>query len=641
MSSASRRAEFFALEATEYLAELEPLVSRADPPDLERLVRCARALRGAALMAGLGTFARAAAGMEAVARQVRDHAIGWEGPAQSGWREGVGILRTLVARATTWEAGDDRQALALAERLERVAAGRAEMIEVTQQPTPQPPTPAQGSLTPGVRAFIARESELIASSLLEAAHALAPLPPASALTAVLERMRSLRGLGAAGDLSPLPELLEAMEATTRSLSDSAPPPNVAEVFADAADALHEMARTVAHEGRVLVPEGLDKVATQLLKAFTSETDVVAIDSLGFGSEPVMVSRGADNREQAGDPIPIELVGMGDYLLVQAEELEHQGSPTSRDLRLFVLHRTLDTMPTDGGTGRFLAPLIRVILGAISSGMATTTPDRFARALRSAGEFLGGAASRNDVDALGYERDSLAREFGVTITATIAPPAGRQSDVVDIDSLAPDATVTIDDGDVVEIAALAPDVTDEVDVVEIAALAPDVTDDVDVVEIGSLAPSDDGDAVIEIAALAPDPVTDEIVDIDSLAPDDHPSDDIVEIASLAPDADPDDVVDIDTLAPDSATSRLERGYRRRAELIREHGLAEPSLAGLAGEETVVSVDSLLYRGQRALHRAEELRGQIAIVLSEPTVSLDRLRPLVDELLDLVPLARDAA
>jgi hypothetical protein len=31
----------------------------------------------------------------------------------------------------------------------------------------------------------------------------------------------------------------------------------------------------------------------------------------------------------------------------------------------------------------------------------------------------------------------------------------------------------------------------------------------------------------------------------------------------------------------------------------------------------------------------------MVLSEPTVSLDRLRPLVDELLDLVPLARDAA
>jgi chemotaxis protein histidine kinase CheA len=624
VSSASRRAEFFALEATEYLSELEPLVSRADPPDLERLVRGARALRGAALMAGLGTFARAAAGLEAVARQVRDHAIAWDGPALAGWREAVGTLRSLVARATSWEAGDDRQALALAERLERVAAGRAEMVEVPQQPTPQPPPATKGSLTPGVRAFIARESELIASSLLEAAHALAPLPPAAALTAVLERMRSLRGLGAAGDLSPLPELLEAMEATTRSLlSDSAPPPNVAEVFADAADALHEMARTVAQEGRVLVPEGLDKVATRLLQAFASESDVVAIESLGFTSEPVMVSRGESRHEKPADPVPIELVGMGDYLLVQADELEHQDSPTARDLRLFVLQRTLDTMPTDSGTGRFLAPLIRAILGAITSGVATTTPDRFARALRSTGEFLGGAATRNDVDALAYERDTLAREFGAAIAPRISAPVEAQDAVVDINALAPDED----------------EESDETDVVEITSLAPEPVEELEVVDIESLAPSDED--VVDIESLAPDPVADEIVDINSLAPDDHVDGEVVEIESLAPDPGADEVVDFAAPAPGTAADRLQRAYRRRAELIREQGLAEPSLAGLAGGETVVPVETLLYRGQRALHRAEELRSQIAMVLSEPTVSLDRLRPLVDELLDLVPLARDAA
>jgi chemotaxis protein histidine kinase CheA len=637
VSSASRRAEFFALEATEYLSELEPLVSRADPPDLERLVRGARALRGAALMAGLGTFARAAAGLEAVARQVRDHAIAWDGPALAGWREAVGTLRSLVARATSWEAGDDRQALALAERLERVAAGRAEMVEVPQQPTPQPPPATKGSLTPGVRAFIARESELIASSLLEAAHALAPLPPAAALTAVLERMRSLRGLGAAGDLSPLPELLEAMEATTRSLlSDSAPPPNVAEVFADAADALHEMARTVAQEGRVLVPEGLDKVATRLLQAFASESDVVAIESLGFTSEPVMVSRGESRHEKPADPVPIELVGMGDYLLVQADELEHQGSPTARDLRLFVLQRTLDTMPTDSGTGRFLAPLIRAILGAITSGVATTTPDRFARALRSTGEFLGGAATRNDVDALAYERDTLAREFGAAIAPRISAPVEAQDAVVDINALAPDEDEESDETDVVEITSLAPEPVEELEVVDIESLAPS---DEDVVDIESLAPSDEG--VVDIESLAPDPVADEIVDINSLAPDDHVDGEVVEIESLAPDPGADEVVDFAAPAPGTAADRLQRAYRRRAELIREQGLAEPSLAGLAGGETVVPVETLLYRGQRALHRAEELRSQIAMVLSEPTVSLDRLRPLVDELLDLVPLARDAA
>ncbi len=54
MSTAARRAEFFALEAREYLADLDPAVA-GDAPELERLVRGARALRGAALMAGLGT----------------------------------------------------------------------------------------------------------------------------------------------------------------------------------------------------------------------------------------------------------------------------------------------------------------------------------------------------------------------------------------------------------------------------------------------------------------------------------------------------------------------------------------------------------------------------------------------------------
>lgn len=95
MSTAHRRAEFFALEAREYLAELEPVLS-ADSPDLERLVRGARALRGAALMAGLGTFARAAAGLEALARRVRDHGTPWAPGARAAWQDGLQTLRELT-----------------------------------------------------------------------------------------------------------------------------------------------------------------------------------------------------------------------------------------------------------------------------------------------------------------------------------------------------------------------------------------------------------------------------------------------------------------------------------------------------------------------------------------------------------------
>ena len=52
MSAPVGRREFFALEAGEYLERLALLVGSAEPPGADELVRHARALRGAALMAG-------------------------------------------------------------------------------------------------------------------------------------------------------------------------------------------------------------------------------------------------------------------------------------------------------------------------------------------------------------------------------------------------------------------------------------------------------------------------------------------------------------------------------------------------------------------------------------------------------------
>lgn len=612
MSSANRRAEFFALEATEYLAELEPLAARTEPPDLERLVRGARALRGAALMAGLGTFARAAAGLESIAKHVREHALGWEPHARPAWREGLQTLRGLVARATVWEAADDRHALALAERLERAASGQA---SEPPPPKPQPhiPQAEKGpALSPGVRAFIARESELIASSLLEASRALAPMAPNTALSGVLDRLRSLRGVGSAGELSPLPELLDAMEATTRSVLDNPEPPEgVAAVFADAADALAAMARSVAQDGHVTVPVGLDHVAERLLESFAAEST----PALASGATAVAASGNAE-------PVPIELVGVGDHLQLQAEALGRYTSPAARALRLFVLHRTLSTMPARGGTGSFIAPVAAALTRVIASGDAAAAPDRFVTQLRESGEFLVSAASNRDAATRLAERDRVVAQITgepVATESVIAIEAlAPDEPLVSIDSLAPDESV-------ISIDALAP--VD--DVVSIDALAPDD----DVTSIDSLAPDDD---VVSIDALAPD---DDVISIDALAPDD----DVVSIDALAPD---DDVIPIEALAPMqqvaelTASGRLEAAYRRRSALRRAAGGSGPSLDALLGER-MVAIELLLYRGDAALARAEEVRGELTRLLSEPSLSLDRLRPLLDELLDLVPLARDAA
>ncbi len=630
MNGTNRRAEFFALEATEYLAELQPLAARADMPDPERLVRGARALRGAALMAGLGTFARAAAALEGVARQVRDHALGWEPHARAAWREGLDTLRGLVSRATSWEAADDRQALTLAERLERVATGQPAAAPSEDDDRPLQPA---SSLSPGVRAFIARESSLIAGSLLEASRALAPLHPPAALAAVLERMRSLRGVGASSELSPLPELLDAMEMTTRSLLGDIPaPPDVGAVFADAADALSAMAKSVADHGRVVVPPGVDAIAKRLLESFAAEHDVVAIDDLAPDGEPAILQAGTPPSQMpAAPPVALELVGVGDHLLLQADSLERHSSPVARDLRLFVLHRTLTSMPPKSGTGQFVAPLATAITAAIGHGRAAREPDRFLELLREAGRFLVEAGDHPEARELAVQRDRIVHRLdpdAVIVRPAIAAPPPAEPET--IDSEVPDQDLV--GTPIVAIEALAPEAA------PIDDAAPSIDD---------FAP--DPEPVVAIADLAPDTIETTItieeeltvVSIESLAPDRDGSDElesalpIVPIESLAPD----DTITIPDIAP-GEPGRLESGFARRSELEHERAAEPPSLDALIGEPPL-AIDQLLYRGDRAVARAEEVHAELSGILAEPTVSLERLRPLLDELLDLVPLARDAA
>ena len=65
-------ADFFTLEAGECLDRLERVLTQADAPDASEMLRAARALRGAALMANQTPIARAAAGFESLARGIRD-----------------------------------------------------------------------------------------------------------------------------------------------------------------------------------------------------------------------------------------------------------------------------------------------------------------------------------------------------------------------------------------------------------------------------------------------------------------------------------------------------------------------------------------------------------------------------------------
>ncbi len=158
--------------------------------------------------------------------------------------------------------------------------------------------------------------------------------------------------------------------------------------------------------------------------------------------------------------------------------------------------------------------------------------------------------------------------------------------------------------------------------------------------------DPGEAVVPIESLAPD---DEIIPIEALAPDD---DLIVDIASLAPapirfDADP--VVSIESLlfaeeleivAIETLLMPVEAGVARP-----EYNAFEQSFATLfrlmhgtppLTADTPIPIQQLLYRGRRALERADWLRQELAAEWQSRGAS-PFPQYLIDELFDLVPLA----
>jgi hypothetical protein len=141
-----------------------------------------------------------------------------------------------------------------------------------------------------------------------------------------------------------------------------------------------------------------------------------------------------------------------------------------------------------------------------------------------------------------------------------------------------------------------------------------------VSIEDLAPEPDP---VPIESLAPEPVAslveelEPVVAIEDLEPDPEP----VSITELAPDDEP-ALVTIADLAPEPELIPLIRALA-----------PEP----LPTDGSVVPIEDLLYHGSGAIARADEVRRLLEISLQTASTELDRVEPLVRELLDLVPLA----
>src|SRR5213596_2729230 len=277
--------DFFALEAGEYLERLDALLQQSETPAADEFVRLARALRGSALMANQQAIAKAAAGVESLARALREGRRPWDAQTKQLAVRAIDDLKIFVRRAANWTQADSAKAEALGAQLDQLAGRPSAQVRAAE---------ALG-LDAGARAFVAREGAAIASALDRAGQALRANPLAhDPLQHILKALQPLRGLAALNDLPPLPDLLEGIERAIGEMERNreTPPAGfgdmIAELFQMAATSIAHAAREVAERGRP-DPEGAEfrKFASLLVRFMDSEPEVVPIETVA-----TIVQRGA-------------------------------------------------------------------------------------------------------------------------------------------------------------------------------------------------------------------------------------------------------------------------------------------------------------------------------------------------------------
>ncbi len=384
--------DFFVLEASDYLERLDALVqARAGAaPSGDEFVRLARAFRGSALMANQQVMARAAQGLEAAARAVRDGRLEWSERVRGEIVRAVDECKILLRRVKVPEAGDAQRAESIGLGLERMAG----------RPTAAMRAHVEG-LDAGGRAFVGREAASIASTLDRASRTLGMDPGArEVLNGIAPAMSQLRGVAILNDLPPLADVLTAVESAVK-LVHAAPGPvgaSAAAVFQAAAKTLTRAAREVVDVGRPSPSsEEARALTAALLETFVTVGDPVPIALLGPDDGSSGVAEPGQPPAEGAPPPRLELVSQGEFLAAAAAELGRATSEIQRDLRLFVIGANLKPLVDADGSAvaRSLAAFAEAGWWAIGSGSAAADPERFAEVVSDAASTLRGADTGDD------------------------------------------------------------------------------------------------------------------------------------------------------------------------------------------------------------------------------------------------------
>ena len=320
--------EFFVLEASEYIEQLDRLLlqaTSAGTPDAGATQRIARALRGTATMAKIPAFAAVASGIERVGRALQQGSLRWE-PALSGALvAAVDDLKILVRAARSWSPLDEQRAATRTAEL----ASFAPVI-------PSAPTSNEAAATPS--SYLASEASNVAAGLeLLAARS----GDADTAGNVLRRVRALRGIAGVKEVIQLADALEATEDAARGLELGEELSTEGRQLLEASGAyLRTLARTLRGEGGsdLNAPSPARDAFHTALENWSNRAaqgaQVVPIDHLFYEGAAGLVESSPNPPTSSRERFRIELVSLGEHLrqVVGAARTAHDTGATVRARR---------------------------------------------------------------------------------------------------------------------------------------------------------------------------------------------------------------------------------------------------------------------------------------------------------------------
>jgi len=570
--------DFFILEASEYVEQLDGLVLAAagGAPDVDATQRIARALRGTATMAKLPAFAELAGAIERVGRALNDRSLSWDQSLRGAVVSAIDDLKSLLHAARTWSTAEDERARARAGELARYAPVRAA--------APSRPVTPHGTAT-SPYGFLATESGNIAAGL---ELLITRIGDAATAANLLQRIQALRGVAGVKEIGPLSDALEAAEDAVTAVHDGgdAVTPEARPLMEGCAMYLRTIGTSLRGGGADVnagSPARDAFVAAQSAWAqrAAGKERVVPIEELFYADgEPGLVEASPNPPTSSSDRFRLELVSLSEHLRQVVDAARHATDEASTTRARRDLQRAL-----------------RALQGAA---------DSFGE--RDVAEFIGGHVDAAEhVDFLGLAAlEDLSTVLaqpgakGEHLTARLREISGGR-----------DLTSAIGAG----FGASEP-----------RAATPGSTP-VSAPEILRRTPVEPRTPAFTTPVSTPPPAASEFATPTSLA-------------DVAPrPGSPPSLAPTPPAPPASRPSLAESLDRASAALIDTSIAALDALTSkpfaeprALPEDTVVPIETLLYRGRAALDRAVELRDEMR--RRGPSTNPDAL----DELFDLLELAR---